>query len=459
MAKHDYDLFVIGAGSAGVRAARIAAQLGACVGIAEDRFFGGTCVNIGCVPKKLFVYASHFAEEFEDAAGFGWTVGERSLDWKTLVANKSAEIERLNGVYERILKNAGVTIHQARATLAGPHEVAVGGKAITAEHILVATGGRPFVPDIRGRELAKISDDMFYLETFPERAVVVGGGYIAVEFAGILNGLGAQVTQLYRGPHFLRGFDDDLRHFLCDEMRKKGIDVRFNATVECIEKRRGQICAELADGSEIPADLVLYATGRIPNTSGLGLEEAGVELAEGGAIVVDEEFRTSVPSIHAVGDVIDRVQLTPVALGEGMWLARHLFGAAPAEPFDYNYIPSAVFSQPALGTVGLTEAAARSRYGAVDVYVSEFTPLKHTLSGNEERTLMKLIVDKASDRVVGAHMAGPEAGEIIQGLAIALKMGATKAQFDATIGIHPTAAEEFVTMREPVVREGDEAAE
>ncbi len=459
MAKHDYDFFVIGAGSAGVRAARIASQLGARVGIAEDRFFGGTCVNIGCVPKKLFVYASHFAEEFADAVGFGWTVGERSFDWKTLVANKSAEIERLNGVYERILKNAGVTIHQARATITGPHDVAVDGRTVTAAHILVATGGRPFVPDIRGRELAAVSDDMFYLDEFPKRAVVVGGGYIAVEFAGILNGLGAEVTQLYRGPHFLRGFDDDLRHFLCDEMRKKGTDVRFNATVECLEKRRGHICAELADGTEIPADLVLYATGRVPNSQGLGLEELGVELNENGAIVVDDEFRTSVSWIYAVGDVIDRMQLTPVALGEGMWLARHLFGEAPPEPFDYDHVPSAVFSQPTIGTVGLTEAAARTRYGAVDVYVSEFTPLKHTLSGNEERTLMKLVVDTASDRVVGAHMAGPDAGEIIQGLAIAVKMGATKAQFDATIGIHPTAAEEFVTMREPVIRAGDEAAE
>jgi len=300
---------------------------------------------------------------------------------------------------------------------------------------------------------------MFYLEALPKRALVVGGGYIAVEFAGILNGLGTEVTQLYRGPHFLRGFDDDLRHFLCDEMRKKGIDVRFNATVECIEKHDGRICAELGDGTEIPADLVLYATGRVPNSGGLGLEDAGVELTAGGAIAVDNEFRTSVPSIFAVGDVIDRVQLTPVALGEAMWLARRLFGDKPAEPFDYEYIPSAVFSQPAIGTVGLTEAEARERYGAVDVYVSEFTPLKHTLSGSAERTLMKLVVDKASDRVVGAHMAGPEAGEIIQGLAIAMKIGATKAQFDATIGIHPTAAEEFVTMREPVIRAGDEAAE
>jgi len=458
MASYDYDLFVIGAGSGGVRASRIAAQLGARVAVAEDRFYGGTCVNIGCIPKKLFVYASHFAEEFHDAAGFGWTVGERKFDWPTLVANKNAEIERLNGVYERILKNAGVEILDGRATIVDAHTVEVAGRQVTAEHILVATGGKPFVPEIRGREHASISDDMFYLEKFPERVIVVGGGYIAVEFAGIFKGLGAEVTQLYRGPHFLRGFDDDLRHFLCDEMRKKGIDIRFNSTVECIEKHGGEYCAELENGRELTADLILYATGRVPNTENLGLEAAGVELAENGAIKVDEAFRTSVPSIRAIGDVIDRVQLTPVALGEGMWLARHLFGETPPA-FDYADIPSAVFSQPALASVGLTEAQAHDRHGELDVYISEFRPLKHTLSGSEERSFMKLIVDKASDRVLGAHMAGPEAGEIVQGLAIAIKMGATKAQFDATIGIHPTAAEEFVTMREPVVRARDEAAE
>lgn len=459
MSSYDYDLFVIGAGSGGVRASRIAAQLGAKVAVAEDRFYGGTCVNIGCVPKKLFVYASHFAEEFEDAAGFGWTVGERNFDWPALVANKTAEIERLNGIYERILKNAGVEIVDARATVVDAHTVEAGGRRITAEHILVATGGKPFLPDIRGREHASISDDMFYLEKFPKRVVVVGGGYIAVEFAGIMKGLGAAVTQLYRGPHFLRGFDDDLRQFLAQEMRKKGVDVRFNSTVECIEKRGDELYAELSNGSEITADLILYATGRVAKTENLGLEAAGVELADNGAIKVDGEFRTSVPSIYAIGDVIDRVQLTPVALGEGMWLARHLFGEAPTAPFDYADIPSAVFSQPALASVGLTEAAAHDGYGDLDVYISEFRALKHTLSGSEERSFMKLIVDKASDRVVGAHMAGPEAGEIIQGLAIAVKMGATKAQFDATIGIHPTSAEEFVTMREPVVRARDEAAE
>ncbi|MBE9558421.1 MAG: glutathione-disulfide reductase [Proteobacteria bacterium] len=457
MSSFDYDLFVIGAGSGGVRASRIAAQLGAKVAVAEDRFYGGTCVNIGCIPKKLFVYASHFSEEFEDAARFGWTVGESRFDWPTLVANKNAEIERLNGIYERILKNAGVEIIDGRATVVDAHTVEVAGRQVTAEHILVATGGKPFLPDIRGREHAAISDDMFYLEEFPKRVVVVGGGYIAVEFAGIMKGLGAEVTQLYRGPHFLRGFDDDLRHFLATEMRKKGIDVRFNSTVECIEKRGGEVCAELSDGSEIAADLILYATGRVAKTEGLGLEAVGVELAENGAIKVDEAFRTSVPSIHAIGDVIDRVQLTPVALGEGMWLARHLFGETPA-PFDYADIPSAVFSQPALASVGLTEAQAHEWHGEMDVYISEFKALKHTLSGSEERSFMKLIVDKASDRVVGAHMAGPEASEIIQGLAIAIKMGATKAQFDATVGIHPTAAEEFVTMREPVVRARDEAA-
>ena len=458
MSSFDYDLFVIGAGSAGVRASRIAAQLGARVAVAEDRFYGGTCVNVGCVPKKLFVYASHFADEFKDAAGFGWSVAESRFDWPALIANKNAEIERLNGIYARILRNAGVEIIDDRATVVDAQKVEVAGRTVTAKHVLVATGGRPFLPEIRGREHVAISDDMFFLKKQPKRVTVVGGGYIAVEFAGIFNGLGADVTQLYRGPHFLRGFDDDLRQFLAQEMRKKGIDVRFNSTVECIEKRGECYCVELDDGTEIEADLILYATGRVANTDNLGLERAGVGLAENGAIKVDREFRTNVPSIHAIGDVIDRVQLTPVALAEGMWLARHLFGESPP-PFDYADIPSAVFSQPALSSVGLTEAQAHERFGELEVYISEFRALKHTLSGSEERSFMKLIVDKASDRVVGAHMSGPEAGEIIQGLAIAIKMGATKVQFDATIGIHPTSAEEFVTMREPVVRAKDEAAE
>ncbi len=458
MGSYDYDLFVIGAGSGGVRAARTAGALGAKVAIAEDRFYGGTCVNVGCVPKKLLVYAAHFAEEFEDAAGFGWRVDSSAFDWPTLIANKDAEIARLNGIYERLLKNAGVEIFDGRATVADAHAIEVLGRRVSARHILVATGGRPFLPEFPGHQHASVSDDMFHLERLPKRLVVVGGGYIAVEFAGIFSGLGTEVTQLYRGPHFLRGFDDDVRHFLCDEMRKKGINVRFNATIERIEKRGGDLCAELADGSEIPADLILYATGRVPNSAGLGLEDAGVTLAANGAVEVDDSFRTAVPSIHAIGDVIDRVQLTPVALAEGMWLAHTLFGEAPP-PFDYADIPSAVFSQPTIGTVGLTEAQARERCAAVDIYTSEFRPLKHTLSGRDERTLMKLVVDRDSDRVVGAHMVGPDAGEIIQGIGIAIKCRATKAQFDATIGIHPTSAEEFVTMREPVLRAADKAAE
>jgi glutathione reductase (NADPH) len=458
MSKYDYDYFVIGAGSGGVRAARIAAGLGARVAIAEDRFFGGTCVNVGCVPKKLLVYASHFSEEFEDAAGFGWTVGGRRFDWPTLIANKNAEIERLNGIYVQLLENSGVTIHRARATVAGPREVEIDGRTISARHILVATGGKPFVPEIPGHEHVSISDDAFFLEALPDHVIVVGGGYIAVEFAGILNGLGAKVELLYRGPHILRGFDEDVRHFLAREMEKKGVNIRLNSTIERIEKRDGRLCGEMQDGTEIATDMILCATGRVANTAGLGLEAAGVELAPNGAIGVDEKFTTSVASIHAIGDVIGRVALTPVAINEGMWLSRHLFGDTPAS-FDYDDIPSAVFSQPSIGTVGLSEAQARERYGALDVYVSEFTPMKHTLSGRDEKTLMKLIVDRASDRVVGCHMVGPEAGEIIQGLAVALKCGATKAQFDATIGIHPTAAEEFVTMREPVARAEDEAAE
>ncbi len=458
MSEYDCDLFVIGAGSAGVRAARVAAGLGARVTIAEDRFFGGTCVNVGCVPKKLFVYASHVAAEIEEAAGFGWTVGERRFDWPTLIANKNAEIERLNGVYVRLLNNSGVGIIEARAVVVDPHTLEAGGRRVTAEHILVATGGRPFLPDIPGREHAAISDDAFFLEDLPDRVVIVGGGYIAAEFSGILSGLGARVTQLYRGPRFLRGFDDEVRDFLAGEMRKKGIDLRFNAHVERIEKRDGGLCAKMAGGGECEADLILYATGRVANTDSLGLAEAGVALSEDGGIIVDDAFTTAVASIHAIGDVIDRVQLTPVALAEGTWLTRHLFGETPA-PFDYDNVPSAVFSQPAIGTVGLSEAAARERFASVDVYVSEFTALKHTLSGSDEKTLMKLVVDGRSDRVVGAHMVGAEAGEIIQGLAIAIQMGATKARFDATIGIHPTSAEEFVTMRQPVVRAGDKAAE
>lgn len=452
MTSYDYDLFVIGAGSGGVRASRMSASYGAKVAVAEDRYLGGTCVNVGCVPKKLLVYASHFSEEFRDAAGFGWTVGPRSFSWPTLIENKNTEIARLNGIYRSLLEKAGVELIEARAVVVDPHTVEVGGRRVTAEKILVATGGWPTIPDIPGSEHVVTSNEAFFLDELPRRVVIVGGGYIAVEFAGIFHGLGSEVTQLYRGPLFLRGFDDDVRRFLAEEMTKKGVDLRFDTNIARVEKQRDAMVATLDDSASIEADLVMYATGRNPNTNGLGLERAGVSLAANGAIIVDDEFRSSVSSIYAIGDVIDRVALTPVAIAEGMVFAWNNFRTG-GKTMDYADIPTAVFSQPNIGTVGLTEAEAWSRFDDVEVYMSSFRPMKHTLSGSDERAMMKLVVDKASDRVVGVHMVGPEAGEIMQGIGVALKAGATKADFDATIGIHPTSAEEFVTMREPRARQ------
>ena len=449
MAEYDYDLFTIGAGSGGVRASRISASYGARVAVAEERYLGGTCVNVGCVPKKLLVYASHFAEDFEDAQGFGWNVGAPDFDWSKLIANKNTEISRLNGIYQRMLDNAGVTVFDGTARVVDPHCVSVNGKTYSAKYILVATGGWPVVPDIPGKEHAVTSNEAFFLDKLPERVVVVGGGYSTVEFAGIFNGLGSRVTQLYRGPQFLRGFDDDVRVFLVGEMRKKGVDLQFNANIARIERNGDVLLAELEDGGEIEADLIMYATGRAPNARGIGLEEAGVALDAKGAVMVDDYFKTSVESIYAIGDVIDRVALTPVAIAEGMVLAGNLF-KNESRMADYEDIPTAVFCQPNIGTVGLTEVQARAKYGALDVYTSSFKPMKHTLTGGDEKTFMKLIVDRASDRVVGFHMVGPDAGEMTQGIGVAIKCGATKAQFDATIGIHPTAAEEFVTMREKV---------
>lgn len=449
MSQYDYDLFVIGAGSGGVRAARFSAGYGARVAIAEERFFGGTCVNIGCVPKKLMVYASHFSEDFEDAAGYGWTVGERSFDWPTLIANKDREIARLNGIYKRLLEGAGVEIFEARATILDAHTVEVGGRKATAAHILVATGGKPVRAREPGCELSIVSDDVFYLDRLPERILVAGGGYIAVEFAGVFAGLGSKVTQIYRGPLFLRGFDADVRAFLAEEMPKKGVDLVFNEIIEKIEKTDGGLAATLTGGRVLEVDQVLYAIGRQPNSEDLGLDRAGVELNGMGAVKVDEHYRSSVPSILAIGDVTDRIQLTPVALAEGMAVARTLFNDEPTT-VDYGDVPSAVFSQPPIASVGLTEEAARAKHGAVDVYRSTFRPMKHTLSGRDEKTLMKLIVERGGQKVVGAHMVGLDAAEIVQGLAIAIKAGATKADFDRTIGIHPSAAEEFVTMRQPL---------
>ena len=445
----DYDFFVIGGGSGGVRAARIAGSHGAKVAVAEERYLGGTCVNVGCVPKKLLVYASHFGEDFEDAAGFGWTVGERRFDWAQLIANKNAEIERLNGVYARMLEGSGVDVFDGHAHLVDAHTVAVGEQTYSADTILVAVGGWPVKPAVPGAEHAITSNEAFFLDRLPERVVVVGGGYIAVEFAGIFRGLGAQVTQLYRGPLFLRGFDEDVRVTLAEEMTKKGIELHFNANIAGIEKADGALRATLEDGMTIDADCVMYATGRAPLTANIGLENVGVALNAKGAIVVDEYSKTSVDNIYAVGDVTDRVNLTPVAIKEGHAVADTVFGGRPTKT-DHADVPSAVFSQPSIGTVGLTEAQARETHGGIDVYRSHFRAMKHTLSGRDEKTLMKLIVDRASDRVVGLHMVGPDAGEIIQGIGIAVKCGATKAQFDATVGIHPTSAEEFVTMRDPV---------
>ncbi|MBJ20016.1 MAG: glutathione-disulfide reductase [bacterium] len=450
MTDRDFDLFAIGAGSGGVRAARFSAQRGARVAVAEERYLGGTCVNVGCVPKKLFMYASHFRADLHEAsAGYGWTIGETNFDWPTLRDNKTREIERLNGIYEGLLRDAGVQHFDGRATIVDAHSVEVAGQRYTAENILVATGGWPTVPEIPGVEWAVTSNELFSLDELPRKAIVVGGGYIAVEFACIFDGLGVDVTQLYRGPLFLRGFDGDVRRHLAEQVRLRGIDLRLETNVTAIEKKGGGIVATLTDGSALEADLILFATGRHPNVSDLGLEEAGVEMARDGSIRVDAYSRTNVPSIWAIGDVTNRINLTPVAIHEGVCLSETLFNDNPRSP-DHENVPAAVFSQPPVGTVGLTEEEARERYSSIDVYRSVFRALKQTLTGGEERTLMKLIVDRETDRVIGLHMVGPEAGEIIQGFAVAIKAGATKADFDATIGVHPTSAEEFVTMRTPI---------
>jgi len=447
----DFDLYVIGAGSGGVRAARFAAGFGARVAVAESRYLGGTCVNVGCVPKKLLVYGAHFHDDFEQAAGFGWTVETPAFDWKTLIANKNREIERLNGIYRNLLVNSGVTLHEGHARLVDPHTVEINGQRHTAEHILVATGGWPQIPDIPGKEHAITSNEAFFLPELPRRVVVVGGGYIAVEFASIFHGLGAQTTQLYRHDLFLRGFDGSVREHLRDELIAKGLDLRFNADIARIDKRDdGTLLATLKNGETIETDCVFYATGRRPMLDNLGLENTGVTLNEDGFIAVDEEYRSSEPSILAIGDVIGRVPLTPVALAEGMAVARRLFKPDQYRKVDYDLIPTAVFSLPNIGTVGLTTEAALEAGHNVKRFESRFRPMKLTLTGLQEKTLMKLVVDADTDRVLGCHMVGPDAGEIVQGLAVALKAGATKQVFDETIGIHPTAAEEFVTMRTPV---------
>jgi glutathione reductase (NADPH) len=454
MSEFDYDLFVIGGGSGGVRAARIAAGHGARVGLAEEYRYGGTCVIRGCVPKKLFVYASKFAEEFEDASGFGWNVGERSFDWEKLVDAKDREITRLEGIYRRNLERAGVEMFDSRAVVEGPNTIRLlaDGREVSAKTILIAVGATPNVDaSLPGGEHVITSNEAFHLSDFPKRVVIAGGGYIAVEFAGIFNGLGAETTLIYRGEEILRGFDDDLRKALHEEMEKKGISVICEDVFTSIDKTADGLVGKTRQGRELQADKIMFAIGRRPNTAGLGLEAAGVKLDVNGAIVVDAQSRTNVPSIYAVGDVTDRVNLTPVAIREGHSFADTVFGGKPWTA-DHELIPTAVFSQPEIGTVGLTQAEALIRHGAVDVYRTQFRPMKHTLSGRDEKMLMKVLVEPESDKVVGVHILGPDAGELSQVLGIALKMGARKADFDATMAVHPTAAEELVTMREPTER-------
>lgn len=448
MPSFDFDLFTIGAGSGGVRASRVAASYGARVAVAEERHLGGTCVNIGCIPKKLFSYAAHVHEELDDAQGFGWQIPPAQFHWPTLLANKDREIARLNGIYARLLENAGVQVLHQRATVIDAHTVACGDRHYRAKHILIATGARPVMPAIPGIEFAISSDDAFALPALPQRALVVGGGYIAVEFASIFQGLGVPTTLVYRGKQLLRQFDTELGVLLAEEMRKKGVQILLETDITALEKTTHHgLRAHLSSGQTLEADLALFATGRSPNTSGLGLAAAGVTLAADGAIPVNAWLQTQVPSIHALGDVTNRINLTPVATAEGMALARTLFRDQPTS-MDYSNIPTAVFSHPNVATVGLSEQAARAQFAQVDIYKTGFRSLKHTLTENTARIFMKLVVDAQTDRVLGAHMIGPDAGETIQGIAIALKCGATKAQFDATIGIHPSAAEEFVTMRE-----------
>ncbi len=445
MPKFDFDLITLGAGSGGVRASRLAGGLGARVAIVEKGRVGGTCVMRGCIPKKLLVYGAHFAEDFEDARGYGWTLGPTTFDWSSLISAKNKELERLEGIYRRILRDNKVELIEGKGVLADAHTIEVDGKALTAERILIATGSKPTLPKIPGIEHAITSNEALDLMHMPRRVVIVGGGYVAVEFAGIFAALGVEVTIVIRAANLLRGFDEDICQSLAKAMEAKGVTIRRETVVRSIEKAPGGYSLVLSGREVMETDLVMYATGRHPNTSGLGLEDAGVRLNDRKAVAVDEWSRSSVPGIFAIGDCTDRMNLTPVAIAEAHAFVETEFKAHPVR-MSYENVPSAVFSQPPIGTVGLNEAEARAR-GPVDVYISRFKPLKHTLTGRDEGTMMKLVVDRASDRVLGCHMVGPDAPEIIQGLAVALKCGATKGQFDATVGIHPTAAEEFVTMR------------
>lgn len=447
----DVDLFVIGAGSGGVRAARFAAGFGARVAVAESRYLGGTCVNVGCVPKKFLVYGAHFSEDFEVASSFGWTAGKPQFDWATLIANKNREIHRLNEVYRGLLLNSGVALHEGHARLLDAHTVEINGQRISAANILIATGGWPQVPEIPGREHAITSNEAFFLKELPRRVLVIGGGYIAVEFASIFHGLGARTSLLYRGELFLRGFDQGVRLHLKQEFEKKGLELQFNADIARIDKQPdGSLKVTLKDQRVLETDCVFYATGRRPMLDNLGLENVDVALDAKGFIKVDSEYRSSEPSILALGDVIGKVQLTPVALAEGMAVARRLFRPEEYRPVDYKLIPTAVFSLPNIATVGLTEQEARDAGHKIKLFEARFRPMKLSLGDYHEKTMMKLVVDADSDKVLGCHMVGPDAGEIIQGIAIALRAGATKRVFDDTIGIHPTSAEEFVTLRTPL---------
>jgi glutathione reductase (NADPH) len=460
MADYDVDLFVIGAGSGGVRAARIASSHGAKVMCAEEYRVGGTCVIRGCVPKKLLVYASRFADEFEDAAGFGWTVPEPTFDWSHLIANKDREIARLEAAYKTTLERYKVELVQARAVIEDAHTIRLGsGARIRAETILVATGGAPYYgAQIAGLEHVISSNEAFHLKELPKRILIQGGGYIAVEFAGIFNGLGSEVTLVYRGENILRGFDDDVREHLRSEMERRGIKIVTGQIVASVEKVEHGLALEFSNKESLVVDQAMFATGRKPNISGLGLEEVGVKLAEDGGIAVDEFSRTSVPSIYAVGDVTNRVNLTPVAIREGHAFADSVYGGMPTR-VDHANVPTAVFSEPEVGVIGLTEKQAAQSLAKVDIYKTTFRPMKATLSGRDTRVFLKLVVDGITNRVVGCHIVGPDAGELIQAIGIAVKMGATKADFDATMAVHPTMAEELVTMREKAMSYGRAAAE
>ena len=447
MSEFDYDLFVIGAGSGGVRASRIAAGLGAKVAIAEERYFGGTCVNVGCVPKKLFSYAAHFHDDFQDSTGYGWESRAPDFNWSTLVANKDIEINRLNGIYEKILKSNNVKIFESRARITGPNSISVDNQTVTAKYILLAVGGWPNVPLYTGHEHAITSNEIFYLEKLPKAIVVQGGGYIALEFASIFARLGVETTLVYRGNKLLRGFDEEIRDFITEEIGRH-VNLVLNEDIVSISKENNDLTVKLTSGIEITAGQVLAATGRAPMTSDLGLDTVNVELSPSGGIKVNEEFQTTEPSIYAVGDVIERMALTPVALAEGQIVSRRLFGG-PKKDLSYENIATAVFCHPNISTVGLSEEQAISKGLDIDVYTAKMKPLKHTLSGRNEYSFAKLIVSRSDDRVIGMHLVAADAGEIVQGFAVAMNCGATKADFDNTIGIHPTLAEELVTMREP----------